>query len=230
MFPVGLHPAIEWVSAEAVNSGCADIAVVIRPGKRLIEYYLTTYCPVLTSKVRLTFLIQHEPLGLGHALALAHGFCVGQPCAVLLPDDLIQSDELPLVQMASPFEQLGGTVMGVTKESAVNAGRYGRLQLRQVSQRVFKVEGILPRTASLTAEPVLLGVGRYLLSPAVLHYAAILREQSPTGALDDTAIFQHMLNIGEPVHAVCLEGRRYDISTPDGYMAAWKCFQEKTPL
>ena len=223
--PVGRHPAIAWVVAEAVTSGCREIAVVISPGKGMIEEYLRTQCPGLTSKACFTFLIQPEPLGLGHALSLARDFCAGQPCAVLLPDDLIAAPRLPLLQMASVFEERGGAVFAITEESAANAHRYGQLQLRQVGERVFKVEAILPRTVSTGSGSVFLGVGRYLLAPTVLHYAAILCERSPTGQLDDSAIFQHMLNIGEPVHAVYPEGRRYDISTSDGYMAAWNGFR-----
>lgn len=96
MFPIGAHPAIEWVMAEAVASGCREVAVVISPRKRIIKEYLTTCCPGLANICRLTFLIQPEPLGLGHALWLAREFCEGHPFAVLLPDDLVDGPQLPL--------------------------------------------------------------------------------------------------------------------------------------
>lgn len=230
LFPIGRHPAIEWVSAEAVASGCADIAVVISPRKRMIEQYLTTHCHDLTNKARFTFLIQPESLGLGHALSLARAFCAGQPCAVLLPDDLIGAGRLPLLQMASVFEERGGAVFAITQEPAANADRYGQLELRKVDERVFKVEAILPRTASMSRESILLGVGRYLLSSAVLNYAVTLCDESRTGELDDSTIFQYMVDIGEPVYAVHIEGTRFDISTADGYIAAWECFNGTKPI
>jgi UTP--glucose-1-phosphate uridylyltransferase len=230
LFPVGRHPAIEWISAEAVASGCVDIAVVINPGKQIIEEYLTTHCPDLTSKARFTFLVQPEPIGLGHALSLARNFCAGQPCAVLLPDDLIEAPRLPLRQMASVFEEKGGAVFAITQEPAANANRCGQLRLRQVGERVFKVEAILPRTASMGTGSVLLGIGRYLLSPSVLNYAATLSDELRTSELDDSAVFQYMLDIGEPVYAVHIEGTRFDISTADGYIAAWESFNGKKPI
>ena len=58
MFPIGRHPAIEWVIAEAVATGCTDVTVVISPRKRIIEDYLTRCCPDLANLCRLTFLIQ----------------------------------------------------------------------------------------------------------------------------------------------------------------------------
>jgi UTP-glucose-1-phosphate uridylyltransferase len=68
-----------------------DIAVVIIPGKRMIEKYLTTYCGDLTNEASFAFLIQPELLGLGHALSLAGDFCAGPRSAGLLPDDLIEA-------------------------------------------------------------------------------------------------------------------------------------------
>lgn len=85
MLPVAWHPAIEWVIAETVQSGYEEIAVIISPGKRIIEHYLTTYCDYLTNRCHLSFLTQFEPFGLGHALSLARDFCAGDRCAVCFP-------------------------------------------------------------------------------------------------------------------------------------------------
>ena len=116
MFPIGRHPAIEWIIAEAVTSGYTEVAVVISPHKRIIEEYLTTCCPGLTNLCRLTFLIQPEPRGLGHALFLTRGFCEGHPFAVLLPDVLVDGPQLPLLQMTTVFNDVGGAVIGIAEE------------------------------------------------------------------------------------------------------------------
>jgi len=222
MFPIGHYPAIEWVIAEAVASGCTEVAVVISPGKRILEEYLTSCCPDLMERCHLTFLVQPEPLGLGHALWLARGFCQGYPFAVLLPDDLMAGQPLALQQMAPVFESTGGAVFAITRELAENAHRYGRLELQPVDDRVYQVTAILPRTTPAKAASLLVGLGRYLFSPECLDYAAMLLDQPRTGELDDSMILQHMLDIGEPVHVVHVAGRRFDISTADGYIAAWQ--------
>ena len=229
MFPIGRHPAIEWVIAEAVASGCTDVAVVISPRKRIIQEYLTTCCPDLANRCCLSFLVQPEPLGLGHALLLAREFCEGQPFAVLLPDELVDSPYLPLSQMVTVFKAMGGTVFALTEEPAENASRYGRLHLRQVSGRIYRVEAISARTTPAKATSLLVGVSRYLLSPEFLGYAATLLDRSRAGELDDGMVLQHMLGAGEPVHGVHIEGRRYDISTSDGYTAAWQRFGRERP-
>ena len=227
MFPIGCHPAIEWVVAEAVASGCTDLAIVISPRKRIIQDYLTNFCPYLENMCRLSFLMQPEPYGLGHALLLAREFCDGHPFAVLLPDDLVEGAELLLLQMQDPFLSLGGVVFAVIEESAENVGRYGRLQLYQLNNQLYRVQSIADR--SLSATPELAGVGRYLISPQFLDYAATLWDQPRKGEFDDALILQHMLAMGESVHAIHIHGRRYDISTPAGHIAACERFGKERP-
>jgi len=127
------------------------------------------------------------------------------------------------------FEAKGGAVFALAEEPAGSWTRYGRWQLEHVAGRAYKVEALLGRTAPVDSSPLLLGIGRYLLSPECLDYAESLVGQSRTGELDDGLIFQHMLSAGDPVHGVHIQGRRYDISTPEGYIAAWQRFGQQHP-
>jgi UTP--glucose-1-phosphate uridylyltransferase len=229
MFPVGRHPAIEWVVAEAVASGCTDIIVVISPRKRIVQDYLVNFCPYLANLCCLRFVMQPEPFGLGHALLSAREFCDRNPFAVLLPDDLVEGPELPLLQMLDTFHSRGGVIFAATQEPAESAGRYGRLQLRQLSEQVHRVEAILDRATLRGSTSFLAGVGRYLLPPEFLGYAARLWNQPRKGEFDDALILQHMLAMGEPVHAVHIRGQRYDVSTPAGYIGAWARFGRERP-
>jgi UTP--glucose-1-phosphate uridylyltransferase len=229
MFPIGRHPAVEWVVAEAVASGCTDVAMVTSPPKQCIQEYLVGCSSLNANGTSLTFLVQPEPLGLGHALLLARDFCEGEPFAVLLPDDLCDGPQPPLVQMEPYYSSLGGAVFAITVEDAQHAARYGRLHLRPVCGALHQVEDIGPRVKAEGSGSVLVGVGRYLLSPRVWEHAAQLWDDWTGDELDDGMIFAHMIHSGEPVHAVLIRGRRYDISTPDGYVAAWQRFGEEDP-
>jgi UTP-glucose-1-phosphate uridylyltransferase len=62
-----------------ITNGFADVAIVINPRKRVIQEYLMNFCPHLAMVCRLSFLMQPEPYGLGHALLLARDFCDGNP-------------------------------------------------------------------------------------------------------------------------------------------------------
>ncbi|MGD9099884.1 MAG: sugar phosphate nucleotidyltransferase [Anaerolineae bacterium] len=222
MFPIGRHPAIEWVIAEAVASGCTDIAVVISPRKRIIKEYLTTCCSDLLKLCRLNFLIQTEPLGLGHALLLAREFCAQSPFALLFPDLMVDCPQLPLLQVSETFKTVGGIVFSMVRVKAESAAQYAHFQMRHVGERVYKIKAISARTTLARSPSLLVGAGRNLWSPECLDYAEMLLDQPRTGELDDGIILQHLLAAGEPVHGVHIEGQSMDISTPDGYVAAWQ--------
>ena len=231
MFPVGRHPAIEWVIAEAVAGGCRDIAVVISPRKPVVREYLTQYCSIAASRCKLTFITQSEPLGLGHALLLAKGFADGQPVAVLLPDELTAGPRLPILQMNEAFTALGGAVFALGRaEPAANPGWSQRWHLMKVDSRIYKVQ---PSRADASMEKrpnQFVGVGRYILSPECLDDAATLFNERPHEGLDDGMIFEFMAAAGKPVHGYAFEGRHFDISTVAGYTEAWQTLGNSDPL
>ena len=229
MFPIGSYPSIEWVLAEAVASGCTDIAVVIGPRKSIIKEYLTTCCPKLAEYCQLSFLVQSEPFGLGHALILAREFCAGHPVAVLLPDNLVAGSPLPLVQIADSFLSLGGAVFTLVQESPTTAKWAGRLQLHQVDRQTYAARPQSDRRTSVSPTPQLAGFGRYLLSPECLDQAQRLWHGPRIDELDDSLIFQHMVAAAQPVHGVLVEGQCFDISTVDGYIAAWQTLGRGKP-
>jgi len=229
MLPVRWHPAIEWVVAEAVQSGCTEIAIITSPAKKIIKDYLTRHCPELAKKCQFSFFVQREPIGFGHALLVARDFCAGQPFAVLLPDEIIQSSELPLHQIWKAFEQFAGAAFPITKEPSMDAARYHPLRLRRIRRGVFELEQILPRNMSVRKRAAWYGVGRYLFAPSVLEHAATLAAKARNHELDDIVIFERMQELGESIHAVPLEGRRYDVSTSKGFIGAWKSVEGKTP-
>ena len=231
MFPVGRHPAIEWVIAEAVAGGCREIAVVISPRKQVIREYLTTYCSIASSLCELTFITQSEPLGLGHALLLAKEFADGQPVAVLLPDELTAGPQLPILQINQAFTTLGGAVFALgSAESAANPGWSERWHLTKVDSRIYKVQPSRTAVSSEKRPEQFAGVGRYILSPECLDDAASLFNERPHAGLDDGMLFEFMCAAGKPVHGFVFEGRHFDISTVAGYVDAWQTLAESEPL
>ena len=231
MFPVGRHPAIEWVIAEAVAGGCREIAVVISPRKQIIQEYLSKHCSISSSFCKLTFIIQSEPLGLGHALLLAKQFTDSQPVAVLLPDELTAGTQLPLLQLDQAFTVLDGAVFALGRaESAANANWSERWHLTKVDNRIYKVQPFHTGMSSEKRPDQLSGVGRYVLSPECLDDAATLFNERPRDGLDDGMIFDFMCTRGKPVHGYVCGGRLFDISTAAGYVDAWQTLGQSTPL
>jgi len=231
MFPVGRYPAIEWVIAEAAASGYRDIAVVVNPRKRILREYLTRNCRSLLKQCRLTFIDQAEPMGLGHALLLARKFIAGQPFAVLLPDELATGLRLPLAQMHHVFAAAGGAVFGLASASPEAALRWSeRWHSERAGDRIYRVRPVRGDDPKDSRADKFAGLGRYLLSPRFLDYAAFLFNEAQGRELDDGMIFEFMHAKGRPVSGVFLEGQRFDISTTDGFVAAWQHFGKTDPL
>ena len=110
MLPLVDKPTIQYGVEEAIASGIEQVIMVTGGGKRAIvdhfdrslelEHYLPSAARAtcssilsgvdeLSDQVDITYLQQKEPLGLGHAVWTARRLVEGEPCAVLLADDVI---------------------------------------------------------------------------------------------------------------------------------------------
>jgi UTP--glucose-1-phosphate uridylyltransferase len=230
MFPIGNHPAIEWIVAEAVTSGCQEIAVVISPDKRIIEDYLTSCCPAFSGICRLHFVVQKEPLGLGRAILLAKEFTDGQPVAVLLPDDLLACSQLALLQMANAFSMLQGTMFALVDVSPEITSWSENWHLEKIEEQIYSVAPATEKTTPTAEISHLTGTGRYLFSAESLEYAASLLHHRRSCELDDSMIFRDLHGAGKPLHGITIKSRRHDISTVDGYIGAWQDFGKSSPM
>ena len=228
MFPIGRYPAIEWVLAEAVAGGCTRIAVITSPQKKVIESYFTGRLANRRQEFELSFFTQDEPAGLADAILQARGFLGDQPFAVLLPDDLF-AGRPPLSVMAGVHARTGGCVIAIVEEPAQRASQYGHLQMTELEPGVFELDAIGERGGRDEEGSVLAGLGRYILSPAFLDYAASLSASGVQGELDDAVVLRAMLKANEPIHCVKVCGRRFDISTAGGFVAAWRSHADRSP-
>ena len=72
LVPLGNVPAIHFVLDEVVAAGIPEVAIVVRPGKRLLSDHLErAQSEGLFSNLRIEWVTQAEPLGLGDAIASA---------------------------------------------------------------------------------------------------------------------------------------------------------------
>jgi UTP--glucose-1-phosphate uridylyltransferase len=110
MLPIVDKPTIQYIIEEAVMSGIEDIIIVTGKNKRAIEDHfdkslelellLKTSGKIKMPKVvqsistlaDIHYVRQKEPLGLGHAILCAKKFIGNEPFAVLLGDDIIDSE------------------------------------------------------------------------------------------------------------------------------------------
>src|SRR5579883_2155438 len=110
MLPIVDVPTIQLVVEEALAAGIEEIILVTGRGKGVIEDHfdhayelehtlrergkdeLLAQVEAISRRVRLVSVRQKEPLGLGHAVLCAEQVAAGGPVAVLLGDDLYDTD------------------------------------------------------------------------------------------------------------------------------------------
>src|SRR4051794_21796548 len=110
MLPIVDKPIIQYGVEEAVASGCDQIVIVTGRGKTAIEDHFDVSYELekmleernkkellgvvrrISDMIHVAYVRQKEALGLGHAVYTAKELTGGEPFAVLLADDLIDSE------------------------------------------------------------------------------------------------------------------------------------------
>jgi UTP--glucose-1-phosphate uridylyltransferase len=240
MLPLVDKPTIQYGVEEAIASGIEQVIMVTGGGKRAIvdhfdrslelEYYLRqrgksdllhilSEVDALSNQVDITYLQQKEPLGLGHAVWTARRLVEGEPCAVLLADDVILGDAEPcLKQLIDAHLKTGATVLAVRRFPRSEIGRYGVVVTASGSGRLHEVTDMVEKPEPGTEPSDLAIIGRYVLTPAV--FAELNRSEPGSGQeIQLTDAIKRTLGT-HPVVALEFEGDYYDTGTVPGYLRA----------
>src|SRR5690606_26697838 len=128
---------------EAVESGVENIIIVTGKGKNAIEDHFDV-APELesvlqqrgktaqleevrnvTRLIKVAYVRQGEPLGLGHAVLVAKELCQQEPFAVILGDDVIDARPPALKQMIDVFDRVQHPVIAVERVPELDVSSYG---------------------------------------------------------------------------------------------------------
>src|SRR5690625_2045209 len=187
MLPIVDKPTIQYIVEEAVASGIEDIIIVTGKGKRSIEDHFDHNFELeenllkkgkinllektqQSANIDIHYIRQKEPLGLGHAVWCARKFIGDEPFAVLLCDDIVQSDTPCLKQVIDQYETTGGSIIGVQHVSDEETKRYGIIDPESENDRLISVKGLVEKPEQGTAPCNMAIMGRYILSPKIFQY------------------------------------------------------------
>ncbi|MFK9117589.1 UTP--glucose-1-phosphate uridylyltransferase GalU [Peribacillus frigoritolerans] len=234
MLPIVDKPTIQYIVEEAVASGIEDIIIVTGKGKRAIEDHFD-YAPELEQnllekgKVELLnkvqyssklanihYIRQKEPKGLGHAVWCARKFIGDEPFAVLLGDDIVQSETPCLKQLINQFEETNNSIIGVQTVPKEETNRYGIIDPSFQDGRLYQVENFVEKPALGTAPSNLAIMGRYILTPEIFS----MLDQQEAGAGGEIQLTDaiQQLNQIQQVFAYDFEGKRYDVGEKLGFV------------
>lgn len=161
---------------------------------------------------------QQEPLGLGHAVWSAKPLVGDEPFAVILPDDLIQSDKPCLKQLIEVYDETGGNVVAVMDVPREHTQRYGILKVGEDDGRIASVEGLVEKPNPAEAPSTLSVIGRYVLLPQVMTYL----DEKAVGAGGEIQLTDAMARMigSTPFHGLRFEGKRFDCGDKIGFLEA----------
>ena len=247
MLPLVDKPLIQYAVEEARAAGIEDFAFVSSAGKALMEDHFDVP-PVLYETLRergkmaelaivqaaeivagrLAIFRQHRPLGLGHAVWCARHFVGNEPFAVILPDDVIQSDKPCLAQMTEHYEAAGGGILVAVEEvPREHVNRYGILDIDGKIGKLTKVKGLVEKPKPENAPSNLSIIGRYILPPTI--FAELERhERGAGGEIQLTDAMARLIG-REPVHGYSFDGKRFDCGNKVGFIAATLSFALNRP-
>jgi len=248
MLPLVDKPTIQYGVEEAIASGLEQVIIVTSGGKRAIEDHfdrsgeierylrergkdelveVLARVDALSEQVDIAYVRQKEPLGLGHAVWTARRLVEGEPCAVLLADDVVLGGTPCLRQLMEVHARTGATVLAVRRVPRDQVGRYGIVSTGSSSGRLHEVEDLVEKPGPDQAPSDLAIVGRYVLTPEVL---AALAETEPGAGKEVqlTDAIRRTLGGGRVV-AYEFEGDYYDTGTLPGYLKANLALALKRP-
>jgi UTP--glucose-1-phosphate uridylyltransferase len=161
---------------------------------------------------------QQEPLGLGHAVWSAKALVGDEPFAVLLPDDLVQSQTPCLKQLIEVYEETAGNVVAVMDVPREHTKLYGILDVGADDGRIAEVRGLVEKPDPAEAPSTLSIIGRYVLLPRVMDFL----DEKVVGAGGEIQLTDAMARmIGEsPFHGLRFEGTRFDCGDKIGFLEA----------
>ena len=236
LLPILDKPMLQYVVEEAVEAGIQEIILVVSPGKESIaEYFqpredlelrlresgaldLAAKVHQASNLAQVSFVIQEQPLGLGHAVLMAREAVAAEPFVVILPDDIIVHSPGALAQMLEIYDRCDGGVIAVETVGWESVQNYGVVDVEKQGGRVGRVKGVVEKPPRDQAPSNLAIVGRYILPPAVFDCL----ERTEPGALGEIQLTDGLLLLLQTHQLYSYEflGRRFDGGRPLGLLRA----------
>ncbi|MCM0650592.1 UTP--glucose-1-phosphate uridylyltransferase GalU [Clostridium swellfunianum] len=236
MLPIVDKPTIQYIIEEAVASGIEEILIITGRNKRAIEDHfdksveleqeleahnkeeLLTMVRDISNMVNIHYIRQKEPKGLGHAISCAKTFVGKEPFAVMLGDDVVDSEVPCLKQLIDCYTEYKTTILGVQQVPLDDVSKYGIVKGMHIEDRVYKVKDLVEKPKTEEAPSNIAILGRYIITPQIFD---ILDNTTPGkgGEIQLTDALKSLIQ-NEAMYAYNFDGRRYDVGDKLGFLEA----------
>jgi glucose-1-phosphate thymidylyltransferase len=198
LVPVANKPVLFYGIEAMADAGIEDVGIIIAPetgpeievaagdGSRF--------------GLRITYILQDEPLGLAHAVLTAESFLQRSPFVMYLGDNLLQGG---ISELVSAFREHGPDAL-ILLTPVPDPENYGVAELAPAEPgEVGRVVRLIEKPPEPATDLALVGV--YMFTSAV-HDAARAIEPSPRGELEITDAIQYLVDAGMRVEPHVVRG------------------------
>ena len=243
LLPILDRPMLQYVVEEAAEGGVEEVIIVTAPGKEGIASYFEP-SPALERRLsesgerglldkvlhasriaKVSFVIQEEALGLGHAVLTAREAVGDEPFVVILPDDIVhpstssgQTGPGVVAQMTAIFDRTQAGVVAVEPMPWETVHNYGVVEAIPAGDGLHQIRGLVEKPPREEAPSNLSIVGRYILPPEIFECL----ERTLPGAKGEIQLTDGLLILLESaeLYAYEFQGIRYDGGQPLGLLRA----------
>ena len=234
MLPIVDTPAIQYIVKEALDSGIEEILIITGRSKRAIEDHFDSSVELeeLLQKqgknkqlamvkdladIKIHFIRQKSPRGLGDAVLCAKAFIGDEPFAVLLGDDIVYNPEKPcLQQLMDCYEQHPGIILGAQFVPNEKVSSYGIVSGEPLADNLYRFHGLVEKPSVDKAPSNLAVLGRYILTPDIFD----ILENTKPGVGNEVQLTDALAASKTDTYALAYEGVRYDTGDKLGYLKA----------
>ena len=236
------RPLIQYAIDEARAAGIKEFIFVTSRGKSALEDYFDA-APVVEAELRrkgkkdllnllkmtnmdsgaIAYIRQQKALGLGHAVWCARRLVGDEPFAVILPDDVIAAEKPCLEQMVEAYAETGGNIVAAMEVPMEKASAYGVLDVKDDMGSIVSVQGMVEKPAEKEAPSNLAVIGRYILTPKIMHNMNAMKSGAG-GEIQLTDAIAAEIKASNNVYGYRFRGQRFDCGSKAGFLQATVAF------
>ena len=236
MLPIVDKPTIQYIIEEAVASGIEEILIITGRNKKAIEDHFDRSIELemelkakgkdeylemiekISNLAEIYYIRQKEPRGLGHAVLCAKSFVGNEPFAVMLGDDVVDSEVPCLRQLMDVYDEYKTTILGVQEVSMEDVNKYGIVKGMHIERGVHKVKDLIEKPDIDNSPSNIAILGRYIITPQIFD----ILEQTKPGKNNEIQLTDALKELlrKEAMYAYNFQGRRYDVGDRLGFLEA----------